>query len=124
MRHVLQVNYFESIKQNVETDINLHLKSGGQTCTVRVSYGMQSDNAKIALDFKDGDLITKYLDFAPNGQGDFCIAAQCGSFKIAAAKDYNDKLMLVRNKSKKRYFYRIEADWDSKKVTAIDECLF
>lgn len=65
MRHVLQVNYFESIKQNVETDINQHLKYGGQTYTVRVSYGMQSDNAEIALDFKDGDLITKYLDFAP-----------------------------------------------------------
>lgn len=92
LRHVLQVNYFESIKQNVETDINNYLaKYNGQTCTVRVSYGMQSDNAEIALDFKNGGLITKYLDFAPNGQGDFCIAAQSGSFKIAAAKDYNDK---------------------------------
>lgn len=36
----------------------------------------------------------------------------------------NPILMLVRNKSKKRYFYRIEADLDSRKVTAIDECLF
>lgn len=36
----------------------------------------------------------------------------------------NPILMLVRNKNKKRYFYRIEADLDSKKVTAIDECLF
>lgn len=98
LRHVLQVNYFESIKQNVETDINQHLKSGGQTCTVRVSYGMQSDNAEIALDFKNGGLITKYLDFDPNGQGDFCIAAQSGSFKIAAAKDYNDKNNATRNK--------------------------
>lgn len=98
LRHVLQVNYFESIKQNVETDINNYLaKYNGQTCTVRVSYGMQSDNAEIALDFKNGDLITKYLDFAPNGQGDFCIAAQSGSFKIAAAKDYNDKNNATRN---------------------------
>lgn len=36
----------------------------------------------------------------------------------------NPILMLVRNKSRKRFFYRIEADLDSKKVTAIDECLF
>lgn len=98
LRHVLQVNYFESIKQNVETDINNYLaKYNGQTCTVRVSYGMQSDNAEIALDFKNGDLITKYLDFAPNGKGDFCIAAQSGSFKIAAAKGYNDKNNATRN---------------------------
>lgn len=93
LRHVLQVNYFESIKQNVETDINNYLaKYNGQTCTVRVSYGMQSDNAEIALDFKNGDLINNYLNFAPNGQGDFCIAAQSGSFKIAAAKDYNNNI--------------------------------
>ena len=93
LRHVLQVNYFESIKEKVENAINDYLAAtyNGQTCTVRVSYGMQSDNAEIALDFKSGGLITKYLDFAPNGQGDFCIAAQSGSFKIAAAKDYNDK---------------------------------
>lgn len=115
LRHVLQVNYFESIKQNVETDINNYLaKYNGQTCTVRVSYGMQSDNAEIALDFKNGDLITKYLDFAPNGQGDFCIAAQSGSFKIAAAKDYNDKNNATRNKGllQNRGFMR-KADKDS-----------
>jgi hypothetical protein len=115
MRHVLQVNYFESIKQAVENDINQYLtKYGNQTCTVRVSYGMQSDNAEIALDFKDGDLITKYLDFAPNGQGDFCIAAQSGSFKIAAAKDYNDKNNATRNKEllQNRGFMR-KADKDS-----------
>ena len=99
LRHVLQVNYFESIKQAVENDINQYLtKYGNQTCTVRVSYGMQSDNAEIALDFKNGGLITTYLDFAQNGQGDFCIAAQSGSFKIAAAKDYNDKNNATRNK--------------------------
>lgn len=103
LRHVLQVNYFESIKAAVKKEINKHLKAdpnkyGNQTCTVRVSYGMQSDNAEIALDFKNGGLITKYLDFAPNGQGDFCIAAQSGSFKIAAAKDYNDKNNAPSNK--------------------------
>ena len=115
LRHVLQVNYFESIKQNVETDINQHLKSGGQTCTVRVSYGMQSDNAEIALDFKNGGLITKYLDFDPNGQGDFCIAAQSGSFKIAAAKDYNDKNNATRNKEllQNRGFMRTTGNKDS-----------
>lgn len=93
LRHVLQVNYFESIKAEVETDINQYLKKkyGGQTCAVRVSYGMQSDNAEIALDFTNGDIITTYLDFGTDGQGDFCIAVQNGSFKIAAAKDYNDK---------------------------------
>ena len=100
LRHVLQVNYFESIKENVENAINDYLVAtyNGQTCTVRVSYGMQSDNAEIALDFKNGYLITQYLDFSPNGQGDFCIAAQSGSFKIAAAKDYNDKNNATRNK--------------------------
>lgn len=103
LRHVLQVNYFESIKAEVEQEINKHLKAapnkyGKQTCTVRVSYGMQSDNAEIALDFKNGYLITQYLAFSPNGQGDFCIAAQSGSFKIAAAKDYNDKNNATRNK--------------------------
>ena len=73
LRHVLQVNYFESIKQNAENAINDYLVAtyNGQTCTVRVSYGMQSDNAEIALDFKNGYLITQYLDFTPNGQGDF-----------------------------------------------------
>jgi hypothetical protein len=93
LRHVLQVNYFESIKAEVETDINQYLKKkyGGQTCAVRVSYGMQSDNAEIALDFTNGDIIATYLDFGTDGQGDFCIAVQNGSFKIAAAKDYNDK---------------------------------
>ncbi|MBO7220270.1 MAG: PD-(D/E)XK nuclease family protein [Alistipes sp.] len=116
LRHVLQVNYFESIKQNVETDINNYLaKYNGQTCTVRVSYGMQSDNAEIALDFKDGDLITKYLDFAPNGQGDFCIAVQSGSFKIAAAKDYNDKNNASSNKGllQNRGFMRTTGNKDS-----------
>jgi hypothetical protein len=110
LRHVLQVNYFESIKQNVETDINNYLaKYNGQTCTVRVSYGMQSDNAEIALDFKNGYLITQYLNFSPNGQGDFCIAAQSGSFKIAAAKDYNDKNNATRNKEllQNRGFMRV-----------------
>lgn len=102
LRHVLQVNYFESIKQNVETDINQYLKAdpkmyGGQTCAVRVSYGMQSDNAEIALDFTNGYIITTYLDFGTNGKGDFCIAAQSGSFKIAVAKDYNDKNNATRN---------------------------
>lgn len=98
LRHVLQVNYFESIKQAVENDINQYLtKYGKQTCTVRVSYGMQSDNAEIALDFKNGDLITKYLDFGTDGQGDFCIAVQKGSFKIAAAKNYNDKNNATHN---------------------------
>ena len=68
MRHVLQVNYFKSIKAAVKKEINKHLKAdpnkyGKHTYTVRVSYGMQSDNAKIALDFKDGDLIIKYLYF-------------------------------------------------------------
>jgi hypothetical protein len=92
LRHVLQVNYFESIKQDVETDIKNYLaRYNGQTCTVRVSYGMQSDNAEIALDFTNGDIIATYLDFGTDGQGDFCIAVQNGSFKIAAAKDYNDK---------------------------------
>lgn len=96
LRHVLQVNYFESIKAEVETDINQYLKAdpkkyGDQTCAVRVSYGMQSDNAEIALDFTNGNIITTYLDFGTDdGQGDFCIAAQSGSFKIAAAKDYNN----------------------------------
>ena len=102
LRHVLQVNYFESIKADVETDINQYLnadpkKYGGQTCAVRVSYGMQSDNAEIALDFTNGDIITTYLDFGTNGKGDFCIAVQNGSFKIAAAKDYNDKNNATRN---------------------------
>lgn len=93
LRHVLQVNYFESIKENVENAINNYLaeKYNGQTCTVRVSYGMQSDNAEIALDFTNGDIITTYLYFGTDGQGDFCIAVQNGAFKIAAAKDYNDK---------------------------------
>lgn len=117
LRHVLQVNYFESIKQAVENDINQYLtnKYGNQTCTVRVSYGMQSDNAEIALDFKDGGLITKYLDFAPNGQGDFCIAAQSGSFKIAAAKDYNDKNNASSNKGllQNRGFMRTTGNKDS-----------
>ena len=104
LRHVLQVNYFESIKQNAETDINQYLKAdpkkyGDQTCAVRVSYGMQSDNAEIALDFKNGGLITNYLDFGTDGQGDFCIAAQNGSFKIAAAKGYNDKKNAGKNSS-------------------------
>lgn len=99
LRHVLQVNYFESIKADVETDINQHLKYGGQTCTVRVSYGMQSDNAEIALDFKNGGLITNYLDFGTDDQGDFCIAVQNGSFKIAAAKNYNDKKNAGKNSS-------------------------
>lgn len=120
LRHVLQVNYFESIKAEVETDINQYLKAdpkkyGGQTCAVRVSYGMQSDNAEIALDFKDGNLIPKYLDFTPNGQGDFCIAAQSGSFKIAAAKDYNDKNNATRNKEllQNRGFMRTTGNKDS-----------
>ena len=116
LRHVLQVNYFESIKQAVENDINQYLtKYGNQTCTVRVSYGMQSDNAEIALDFKNGDLITKYLDFAPNGQGDFCIAVQSGSFKIAAAKDYNDKNNASSNKGllQNRGFMRTTGNKDS-----------
>ena len=101
IRHVLQVNYFESIKADVETDINQYLKKkyGGQTCAVRVSYGMQSDNAEIALDFTNGDIITKYLYFGTDGQGDFCIAVQNGSFKIAAAKDYNDKKNAGKNSS-------------------------
>lgn len=90
LRHVLQVNYFESIKQEVETQINNYLnKYNGQTCTVRVSYGMQSDNAEIALDFTQGKLIDDYLDFNSKGTGDFCIAVQNGTFKIAAAKEYN-----------------------------------
>lgn len=120
LRHVLQVNYFESIKAEVEQEINKHLiaahnKYGKQTCTVRVSYGMQSDNAEIALDFKDGYLITTYLDFAPNGQGDFCIAAQSGSVKIAAAKDYNDKNNATRNKKllQNRGFMRTTGNRDS-----------
>jgi len=93
LRHVLQVNYFENIKAEVEKGINEYLvdKYNGQTCAVRVSYGMQSDNAEIALDFTNGDIITTYLDFGTDGQGDFCIAVQNGSFKIAAAKNYNDK---------------------------------
>ena len=76
---------------------------------------MQSDNAEIALDFKDGDLITKYLDFAPNGQGDFCIAVQSGSFKIAAAKDYNDKNNASSNKGllQNRGFMRTTGNKDS-----------
>lgn len=120
LRHVLQVNYFESIKAEVEQEINKHLiaahnKCGKQTCTVRVSYGMQSDNAEIALDFKDGYLITTYLDFVPNGQGDFCIAVQSGSFKIAAAKDYNDKNNATRNKEllQNRGFMRTIGNRDS-----------
>ena len=117
LRHVLQVNYFESIKENVENAINDYLVAtyNGQTCTVRVSYGMQSDNAEIALDFKNGYLITQYLDFAPNDQGDFCIAAQSGSFKIAAAKDYNDKNNATRNKEllQNRGFMRTTGNKDS-----------
>ena len=117
LRHVLQVNYFESIKQNAENAINDYLVAtyNGQTCTVRVSYGMQSDNAEIALDFKNGYLITQYLDFAPNGQGDFCIAAQSGSFKIAAAKGYNDKNNATRNKEllQNRGFMRTTGNKDS-----------
>lgn len=98
LRHVLQVNYFESIKQEVETQINNYLnKYNGQTCTVRVSYGMQSDNAEIALDFKDGDLINNYLNFGGNSKGDFCIAVQNGTFKIAAAKDYNNTKNGLKN---------------------------
>ena len=117
LRHVLQVNYFESIKENVENAINDYLVAtyNGQTCTVRVSYGMQSDNAEIALDFKNGYLITQYLDFAPNRQGDFCIAAQSGSFKIAAAKDYNNKNNATRNKEllQNRGFMRTTGNKDS-----------
>jgi hypothetical protein len=91
--HILQKYYFENIAQSIKASCVTHLLPMSQSLDVRVSYGIQSDNAEIAIDFTSGPLVAKYLDFGPDpkDKGDFCIAFQNGTFKIAAAKNYWDK---------------------------------
>lgn len=93
LRHVLQVYYFRSVKQHIEQELTAHLQYQGisQPFKVSVNYGIQSDNAEILVEFTDGYLVNKYLDFGASGKGDFSIAFQSGTFKIAVAKNYWDK---------------------------------
>lgn len=93
LRHVLQVYYFRSVKQHIEQELTAHLQYQGisQPFKVSVNYGIQSDNAEILVEFTEGYLVNKYLDFGASGKGDFSIAFQSGTFKIAVAKNYWDK---------------------------------
>lgn len=90
LRHVLQVYYFRSVKQHIEKELNAYLQAKViyQPFKVSVNYGIQSDNAEILVQFTDGYLVDKYLDFGASGKGDFSIAFQSGTFKIAVAKNY------------------------------------
>lgn len=93
LRHVLQVYYFRSAKQHIEKELTDYLQAKviDQPFKVSVNYGIQSDNAEILVQFTDGYLVDKYLDFGSNGKGDFSIAFQNGTFKIAVAKNYWNK---------------------------------
>lgn len=93
LRHVLQVYYFRSVKLHIEKDLTayLHAKAIKQPFKVSVNYGIRSDNAEILVEFTDGYLVNKYLDFGASGKGDFSIAFQSGTFKIAVAKNYRAK---------------------------------
>lgn len=90
LRHVLQVYYFRSVKQHIEKELTAYLQAKviNQPFKVSVNYGIQSDNAEILVQFTDGYLVDKYLNFGASGKGDFSIAFQSGTFKIAVAKNY------------------------------------
>lgn len=90
---MLQVYYFRSVKHHIEKELTAYLqqKVKAQSFKISVNYGIQSDNAEILIQFTDGYLVDKYLDFGSNGKGDFSIAFQNGTFKIAVAKNYWNK---------------------------------
>jgi hypothetical protein len=92
LSHVLQVYYFRNIMNTCQNCLQLYVNrkysSMGQPISMRVDYGIQSNNAQISIDFKNGPLVQKYLNFGANGNGNFSIAFQNGTFKIEVAKDY------------------------------------
>lgn len=82
--------YFRSVKQHIEQRLTAYLQAKViyQPFKVSVNNGIQSDNAEILVQFTDGCLVDKYLDFGASGKGYFSIAFQSGTFKIAVAKNY------------------------------------
>lgn len=95
LRHVLQVYYFELIKDNIRKIVSKSFKSKeiDQSIYPKVGYGMQSDNAEIGISIHGGELVNKYLNLAykHNSEQGFGIYFQGGAFKVDVAKDYTDK---------------------------------
>lgn len=95
--HVLQVYYFEKIKESISGDIRKEFSDKEvKISDIRVNYGLQSDDAEFLIEIKAVNIpgFNKYLDsisLENDGEALFWITFQKNSFVIAIGKDYHNK---------------------------------